>query len=296
MPSLVNTLRRCHSTVRALMKSCAPISGFDRPSRASRAICVFLRRELVACLDAALVHCCPGGQQLPPGALGEALHAHRVEHRRTRCSARRARPLGGSHGEATPRTADGCGRARRAPASGPDARWPRGRVARRRRLSLRSARERASMPSAQSVPLARAFPASRFRASLARSVLPVRAADSISSLKPQFSATTSSILAGASRRRRAPRRTGPAPLQRTACAYSQMATPMPSPRAPASRSVVSISRRASRSWPRHAARIKRAVRRCRDSRRLLYRSVPLRFAAAAADKLAAEHEHGNACS
>ena len=39
MPSFANTFRRCHSTVRALMKSCAPISGFVRPSRASRAIC-----------------------------------------------------------------------------------------------------------------------------------------------------------------------------------------------------------------------------------------------------------------
>jgi hypothetical protein len=39
MPSLLNTLRRCHSTVRALMKSWAPISAFDRPSRARRAIC-----------------------------------------------------------------------------------------------------------------------------------------------------------------------------------------------------------------------------------------------------------------
>jgi hypothetical protein len=35
----VDTLHRCHSTVRALMNSCAPISGFDRPSRASQAIC-----------------------------------------------------------------------------------------------------------------------------------------------------------------------------------------------------------------------------------------------------------------
>ena len=37
-PSFVNTLARCHSTVRALMKSSAPISGFVRPSRARRAM------------------------------------------------------------------------------------------------------------------------------------------------------------------------------------------------------------------------------------------------------------------
>ena len=39
MPSLANTLRRCHSTVRGLRKSRAPISGFVNPSPASRAIC-----------------------------------------------------------------------------------------------------------------------------------------------------------------------------------------------------------------------------------------------------------------
>jgi hypothetical protein len=37
MSSLVNTLRRCHSTVRGLMISWPPISGFVRPSPASRA-------------------------------------------------------------------------------------------------------------------------------------------------------------------------------------------------------------------------------------------------------------------
>src|SRR5450631_54765 len=39
MPSLANTLRRCHSTVRGLRNSWVLISGFDSPSRASRAIC-----------------------------------------------------------------------------------------------------------------------------------------------------------------------------------------------------------------------------------------------------------------
>jgi MFS family permease len=40
MPSFSNTLCRCHSTVRGLMNSRAPISGFDSRSQASRAICV----------------------------------------------------------------------------------------------------------------------------------------------------------------------------------------------------------------------------------------------------------------
>ena len=39
MPSLAKTLRRWYSTVWLLMKSCAPISAFERPSRARRAIC-----------------------------------------------------------------------------------------------------------------------------------------------------------------------------------------------------------------------------------------------------------------
>jgi hypothetical protein len=38
--SLAKILCRCHSTVRGLMKSRAPISGFERPSPASRAICL----------------------------------------------------------------------------------------------------------------------------------------------------------------------------------------------------------------------------------------------------------------
>jgi hypothetical protein len=32
MSSLVNTLRRCHSTVRALMNRCAPISSHASPA------------------------------------------------------------------------------------------------------------------------------------------------------------------------------------------------------------------------------------------------------------------------
>ena len=39
IPSLPNTLLRCHSTVRGLRKNWAPISGFVCPSAARRAIC-----------------------------------------------------------------------------------------------------------------------------------------------------------------------------------------------------------------------------------------------------------------
>jgi hypothetical protein len=38
IPSFANILRRCHSPVSPLMKSCAPVSGFDRPSGARQAI------------------------------------------------------------------------------------------------------------------------------------------------------------------------------------------------------------------------------------------------------------------
>ena len=40
----------------------------------------FLRRELVRGLDGALVYGLAGGDQLPAGALGERLHANRLEH------------------------------------------------------------------------------------------------------------------------------------------------------------------------------------------------------------------------
>ena len=80
MPSFVNTLRRCHSTVRALMKSWAPISGFDRPSRARRAICVSWAVRSSRVSTCACAPSAPVAEQLPPRALGEALHADRVEH------------------------------------------------------------------------------------------------------------------------------------------------------------------------------------------------------------------------
>ena len=38
MSSFANTCFMCHSTVCRLMKSAAPISGLEEPSRASRAI------------------------------------------------------------------------------------------------------------------------------------------------------------------------------------------------------------------------------------------------------------------
>ena len=80
IPSLVNTLRRCYSTVRGLMNSWAPISGFVSPSRASRAICASCAVSSSRVSSRALAHLLAGGQQLAAGALGERLRAHRGEH------------------------------------------------------------------------------------------------------------------------------------------------------------------------------------------------------------------------
>ena len=133
MPSLVNTLRRCHSTVRGLMYSCAPISGFVRPSRASRAICASCGGELVARLDRALAHGLTRGEQLDARTLGEAFGAHRGEH-----LVRGAQLLARVHPAllaAQPLSVDagGRGRARRGCGCARAARSPRGRARRRRR-------------------------------------------------------------------------------------------------------------------------------------------------------------------
>ena len=91
---------------------------------------------------------------------------------------------------------------------------------------LRRARERASIPSAHLDLVAWALLARRFRASVARSVPPVRVAGSTNSLKPQFSATTS-WYSLADRAAATASSYWPKPLQRTAHAYSQMARPIP---------------------------------------------------------------------
>ena len=79
IPSLPNTLRRCHSTVRGLRNSRAPISGFDSPSRASSRDLPLLRGQIVARLDRPLAHLLARRQQLPARALGERLHPDRRE-------------------------------------------------------------------------------------------------------------------------------------------------------------------------------------------------------------------------
>ena len=163
MSSLVNTLRRWYSTVRGLMKSWAPISGFVCPSAASRAICASCAVSVVARLDGALAHGLAGRQQLAAGALGERLGPDAAEHlvRGTQLLARVDAPV--ARDAAIRRTGGGRGRDGRRCGCARAARSPRGRGTRRLGPSLSSARDRASMPSAQSVP------AARVRSSSARS-------------------------------------------------------------------------------------------------------------------------------
>ena len=76
IPSFVNTLRRCHSTVRGLMKSCAPISGIREAALGGEPCDLrLLRGEAVASLGAALAHRLTGGHALTAGAFGEPVHA-----------------------------------------------------------------------------------------------------------------------------------------------------------------------------------------------------------------------------
>ena len=169
MPSLPNTLRRCHSTVRELMNSCAPISGLVSPQAASRAICASCAvrsrgsRRPVA-------HGLAGGQQLATGPLGERFHADPGSISWAVRSCSRA-STGGSRGAAIRRTGGGRGRDGRGCGCGRAARSPRGRGPRRSRLAQQRPR-RASMPSAQSVPAGRVRSASRPSASTALGLPP----------------------------------------------------------------------------------------------------------------------------
>ena len=79
MSSLVNTLRRWYSTVRGLMNSLAPISGFVCLSLASRAICASWGVRTSRVSTVRLRRGLAGGQQLAAGALGERLGADPAE-------------------------------------------------------------------------------------------------------------------------------------------------------------------------------------------------------------------------
>ena len=80
MSSFVNTLPRWHSTVRGLMNSWAPISGFVSPSPASRAICASCAVSSSCVSTVRLRTRLAGGEQLAAGALGERFGADAAEH------------------------------------------------------------------------------------------------------------------------------------------------------------------------------------------------------------------------
>ena len=73
-------MRRWYWTVRGLMKSWAPISGFVSPSRASRAICASCGGQVAAGLDAAFADGLARGEELAAGPVGERFDAHRRQH------------------------------------------------------------------------------------------------------------------------------------------------------------------------------------------------------------------------
>ena len=135
--------------MRGLMNSRAPISGLERPSRASRAICASWAVSWSRRLDGPLASRLAGGQQLARRALGERVSPHRREHvvGRAQLLARvepptlAPQPLAVQEVRAAQaRRGCGCGRA---------ARSPRGRAARRprRRSAARASAPRSRAPS-----------------------------------------------------------------------------------------------------------------------------------------------------
>ena len=79
MSSFWKTLRRWYWTVRWLMKSCAPISGLERPSWASRGDLCFLGCERAAGFVGAFARGLAGGLELATGALGKGLSPEAAE-------------------------------------------------------------------------------------------------------------------------------------------------------------------------------------------------------------------------
>ena len=80
MPSLAKTLPRCHSTVRGLRNSSAPISGLVRPSAASRATWASCAVKFSRAPNARLAYRHSGGDQFTAGSFGECVRAHVGEH------------------------------------------------------------------------------------------------------------------------------------------------------------------------------------------------------------------------
>ena len=253
MPSLRNTLRRWYWTVRGLMNSWAPISGFVRPSRASRAICASCavsssrvstrrlrtvspvarssRRARSANASTPIVDSMScGGAQLLAGVDAPALAPQPLAVQQVR-----AGELDAEAGAAEALERLAVGRL--------------GGFA----IAASSARTRASMPSAQSVgvrsaplgePVERGRQACRV-AGPRRRLGQLRHDDGP---EPQVIA-----LEYPPARRRARRRIGRGRCRAPRSRYVAALMNRPIPRASASRRVASISSVACASWPRQAA-------------------------------------------
>ena len=215
--------------MRGLMNSRLPISGFESPSRASRAIwaswAVRSSRSR-QCVFGAL----SGGQQLALGSRRKRLSTHRAEHlvsgaellTGVEAPALAAQPfaveqMGAGKFGADAGTTEPLDRL----AVKRSASWP----------SLRSARERASMPSAQSVPLGACGLRKRRQASAAGPAR--RHGQQPRSARPTSSARTPSpraVCLPAGRGQRV--LISPKPVVEHAPAQCDAVSPNPSPRAP----------------------------------------------------------------
>ena len=236
MPSLVKTLPRWYWTVRALMNSCAPISGFDRPSRASRAIWVSCGVSSLARLGGCA---CAPSPRWPAARGGRARRTPPCRSRRTgrgRCAAARARRRAGPGGAATRRRGDARGRApgrsrvRRSRSIASRYRLVGGRAVAQQRPAARLDAQAPSRCRPAGV-----ASASRSSASLASSASPVRVALASTSsgsaqMREERSKVSSVALLGSGQRLA---RSGQGRCNRTAAAQCANWTPIPCPPAAA---------------------------------------------------------------
>ena len=222
-------IRRCAE----LRKSRAPISGLDRPSRASRAICRSCAVRSSRVSARALADLLAGREQLAAGALGERLHPDRRElfvgrpqlRARVDAATFAAQPLSVEQVRA---------RELRAQARAPQP-LDRFLVGALGVLpSLTRARDRAWIPSPQSLSAKLVSATSRCSASTARAIWPVLVAASISSGGAQVETYSSGMISSPVGRRPAPRRSGRGRCRGLRRATVRIAPRFPGPRPSAS--------------------------------------------------------------
>ena len=179
--SLRNALRRWYSTVLGLMNSCAAISRLVCPCAARRETCASCGVSWSSVSHGPFAGALAGRLQLDPGALGERLHPEVGEELVGDSQLACVRQGAGVRVAATRRRAD-------APARGPTRRrvgWRRS-IASRYSVSaasprLRSARDRASTPSAHGCRWRGSIRSTAPGPRAAGSLRPLRLAASISS-------------------------------------------------------------------------------------------------------------------